>query len=74
MSALDELWQLLRRKTTQTEPGTQAPDIPAGSRQQAGDLNIAESPPEPGNKPQISATETRTQRNWRYRAGPWQMK
>ncbi len=64
MSALGELWLWLQGRTSRTEtgPGTVDTTTP---REPAVEINRSETPGE---------TEARIQRNWRYRAGPWQMK
>ncbi len=64
MSALEELWHLLQGRSSRTETGPDTVDT-TRPRQQAGEINVGET---------RADTDARIQRNWRYRAGPWQMK
>jgi hypothetical protein len=74
MSALEELWHWLQGRSSRTEAGPDTVESahPEAPRQQVGDLNHEQPSPLAGK--QLSEAELRSQRNWRYRAGPWQMK
>jgi hypothetical protein len=65
MSALEELWLWLQGRSSRTEAGPDTTDA-------AGELKRDEGAVV--GKDQPADDETRIQRNWRYRAGPWQMK
>jgi hypothetical protein len=68
MSALEELWLWLQGRNSQTEAGPDTTDTTSVDRK-----------PEPAKDDPVvthkdADNEARIQRNWRYRAGPWQMK
>ena len=65
MSALEELWLWLQGRPSRTEAGPDTTDP-------AGELNRDEGAIVGEDQPADDAA--RIQRNWRYRAGPWQMK
>lgn len=65
MSALEELWLWLQGRSSRTEAGPDTTD-PAGEPPQDESASAGEDQP--------ADDEARIQRNWRYRAGPWQMK
>jgi hypothetical protein len=74
MSALEELWHWLQGRSSRTEagPDTMESVHTEHPRHQVGDLN--DERPSSLVDNQLSEAELRSQRNWRYRAGPWQMK
>ncbi len=70
MSALEELWLWLQgRKSTEAGPETIDAVAVEAPRQQAGEINQDDA-----SVQQADDAEARIQRNYRYRAGPWQMK
>jgi hypothetical protein len=65
MSALEELWLWLQGRSSRTEAVPDTMDS-AGELDRDKDSLVGDD--------QNADDEARIRRNWRYRAGPWQMK